>query len=92
MDGLKAVYANILNQFVTNGYIGTGLTWNSSQTFGDPATFKRNITNKGYYIYSTPIALQSQEDRASRIAPLVQMAAKEAGALHSSDVIVTIEA
>ena len=91
MDGLKDAYKTVYEQFVTNGYIGVGLTWNSSQTFGDPATFKRNITNKGYYQYSLPIAQQSQAGRAARTAPLVQGAIKQAGAIHSSDVIVTVE-
>lgn len=92
MEGLKTAYGNVAERYVTNGYIGKGLTWNSSQTFGDTEDFKRNITDLGYYIYSVPIAQQSQSERETRIAPLVQLAIKEAGAIHGSDVLVLVEA
>jgi len=49
------------------------------------------ITQKGYYTYSIPIAQQAQTDRELRKAPLVQIAVKRAGAIHSSDVLVIIE-
>lgn len=90
MDGLKGAYEQVCMQGVTNGAFAPG-TWNSSQTFGDPATFKRNIAQKGYYIYSQPISQQSQTDRNDRKAPLVQIAVKRAGAIQSSDVIVIVE-
>lgn len=91
MDGLKAAYAKICDQAVNNGMIGVGLEWNSSETFGNPDDFRRNITDKGYYIYSSPIATQSQEDRTDRIAPLVQIAIKLAGAIHKSSVIILVQ-
>lgn len=91
MDGLKGAYAKVCDRGVNNAYIGTGLEWNSSETFGNPEDLKRNITDKGYFIYSLPIAQQPQPDREARKAPLVQIAIKEAGAIHSSTVIVVIE-
>ncbi len=91
MDGLKAAYGRIAERGITNGFIGQGLQWNSSETFGNPEDLKRNITDKGYFIFSQPIALQDQVERTARQAPLVQIAVKEAGAIHSSDVIVIIE-
>lgn len=91
MNGLKGAYRKVMEQFVTNGVFGEGLKWNSSQTFGNPEDFKRNITDFGFYIFSQPIALQSQADRDDRKAPLIQIAAKFAGAIHTSDVLVTIE-
>lgn len=90
MSGLKGAYAGVMAQAVRCGYLGTGLTWTSSTTFGNPADLYRNITDVGYYIYSLPIALQSTADRNDRKAPLVQIAAKEAGAIHRSDVIVAV--
>lgn len=90
MNGLKAAYAAVMERFVTSGYIGTGLTWNSSETFGNPELFRENITNKGYYIYSLPIAQQDSVERENRIAPLVQIAAKRAGAIHGGDVQVVV--
>lgn len=92
MIGLKNAYIVQLNRFVINGYIGVGLQWNSSETFGDPEDFRRNITENGYYCYSQPISQQIQSERETRIAPLVQIAVKEAGAIQKSDVIVIVEA
>lgn len=91
MDGLKGAYAQVLERAIINGVGGIGLTWNSSETFGNPEDLRRNITEKGYYVYSLPIAQQSQSDRIARKAPLVQIAFKRAGAIHSSDVIVVVE-
>lgn len=92
MIGLKNAYIIQLNRFVINGYIGQGLTWNSSETFGNPEDFRRNITENGYYVYSIPVATQIQSERESRIAPLISISVKESGAIQHSDVIVTVEA
>lgn len=91
MDGLKGAYRNVCEQAVTNQYSAPG-TWNSSTTFGNPANFLANISQRGYYIFSSPIAQQSQANRAARIAPLVQIALKQAGAIQSSAVQVNINA
>ena len=76
--------------FVRNGVFAAG-KWNSSQTFGDPETFRDNIANQGWYIYHTPIALQAQSEREQRIAPLIQGAGKRAGAIHEADVLIIVE-
>jgi hypothetical protein len=91
MDGLKGAYRKVMGLFVTNGAFAPG-TWNSSTTFGDPEDHIRNISDYGYFIYSSPVALQSQTVREARVAPIAQIAAKSSGAIHSSDVIVLIEA
>ena len=94
MTGLKNAYETSLAQGVRNGYIGAGVGWSDETPipFGNPEDFKRNILEKGYYIYSLPISQQSQADREERKAPLIQIAVKTAGAIHSSDVIVNISA
>lgn len=89
MDGLKGAYRAVCEQAVTNQYSAPG-EWKSSTTFGVQSDFLANIRQRGYYIFSVAIALQSQADRASRLAPLVQIALKEAGAIHESTVIVNI--
>ncbi len=89
MNGLKSAYGQVCERFVTNGTIAPG-TWTSSETFGDPEIFRQNILDKGYYIYSQPIPDQDPADRAARKAPLVQIAIKRAGAIHTSDVIVVV--
>jgi hypothetical protein len=91
MVGLKNAYETRCSQGVANGVIGTGLQWNDSIPFGNPADFQRNIEEKGYYIYSLPIAKQSQAEREERIAPLVQIAIKLSGAIHSSNLIVQVQ-
>ena len=90
MDGLKGAYARVCDQAITNQMFAATNTWTGT-TFGNPVDFNRNITDKGYYIFSQPIATQSQEDRDARKAPLVQIAGKEGGAIHSLSAQVTIE-
>ncbi len=89
MNGLKNAYAQVCQQFVRCGCVAPG-QWNSSETFGDPQIFQNNITANGYYIYSLPVALQNSVDRDDRIAPLVQIAIKRAGAIQHSDVLVLV--
>jgi hypothetical protein len=91
MDGLKSAYRAVCEQGVTNQYLAPG-SWTSSTTFGNQVDFVNNILQRGYYIYSQPVAQQAQTARAARQAPLVQIAAKQAGAIHSSSVIVNINA
>lgn len=86
---LKNAYKKVIDQFVTNGYIAPG-AWNSSITFGDQAALISNVLQKGYYIYSVPVNSQSVADRAARQAPLISIAVKEAGAIHSSVVNVYV--
>ena len=90
MTGLKDSYGKICQKAINNGFIAPG-SWNSAVPFGDPENFKRNIEERGYYIYSMPIAQQSQTEREARKAPVVQIALKCSGAIHHSDVIINIE-
>lgn len=90
MAGLKNAYESRCVQAVRNGLIAPG-AWNDSIPFGNSEDFIRNIAEKGYYIYSLPIAQQQQAEREQRIAPVVQIAVKLAGAFHSSNVIVNVQ-
>ncbi len=92
MNGLKDAYIQVLEQAVSNGYLGVGLNWYSATSFGNKADLVRNIFEKGYYIYSLPVAQQAAAARQARQAPVVQIAAQEAGAIHSSAVQVNVEA
>ena len=89
MDVLKGAYREVCIASVTNGMAAPG-SWTSPDTFGNPEDFRRNIAEQGYYIFSQPITQQSSVDREARKAPLVQIALKLAGAVHSSDVIINI--
>jgi len=90
MDGLKGAYRGVMKRYVGAGVFAPG-TWNSSTRFGNPADHDRNIEEFGFFIYSIPVAQQAQTERTARIAPVCQIAAKEAGAIHSSDVVVLVE-
>ena len=90
MTGLKNAYEQRCIQGIRNGLIAAG-TWNDSVPFGNPEDFLRNIEERGYYIYSIPVAEQQQAEREERIAPVVQIAVKLSGAFHSSNVIVNIQ-
>ena len=89
MSILKLAYDNVCQQAINNGVAGAGV-WTISQTFGDPSIFKSCIASYGYYIYSAPISSQSVSDRENRKAPLVQIAIKLTGAIHSTDVMVLV--
>lgn len=88
MSSLKGAIATVLNQAVTNGFLAPG-AWTAS-TFGDPVSLVQNIANFGYYIYSQPVSLQVQSQRATRTAPLIQIGVKYAGAIQSVNGIIYI--
>ncbi|WP_315384768.1 DUF3383 domain-containing protein [Microvirgula aerodenitrificans] len=73
-------------QGVTNGLLAPGI-WNGP-LFG-ALTTGQTLT-KGYYVYAPPVASQVQADREARKAPVIQVAAKLAGAIHFSDIIVNV--
>ena len=91
MTILKGSYRLVCERGVRNGYLAPG-AWNSADRFGDVEAMLRNIEEVGYYIYSLPVNQQAQTEREARKAPVVQIAVKEAGAIHSSNVIVYINA
>jgi hypothetical protein len=79
MDTITSAIVTILQQAVANGFLAPG-QWNGA-TFGDPASFVRNIADFGFYVYHIPVAQQSQTLRSERIAPTIQIAVKYAGAI-----------
>jgi hypothetical protein len=89
VSALKSAYRQVCEQGVNNQYIAPG-QWTSATTFGSLTDFLANISQRGYYIYSSPVSQQLATDRAARKAPLIQIAIKEAGAIHSSSVIVNV--
>jgi hypothetical protein len=91
MDGLKGAYRAVLEQGVTNQFLAPG-SWLSATMFGNVADLVKNISQRGYYIYSQPVSQQAQTARSARQAPLVQIAIKYAGAIQSSSVIVYVNA
>lgn len=93
-EGGMQLITNVINQIcaqaITNGYGGAG-KWNSADTFGDYDDFHRNIFEQGYYVYHLPVAQQIQSEREARRAPMFQIALKEAGAVHSANILIYVE-
>lgn len=92
ITGIKNACAKVCRQYVINNFLGKGLTWNGAEKFGDVEDFDRNITEHGFYIYSLPVAQQAQAEREGRVAPLIQIAGKSAGAVHFININGTLEA
>lgn len=84
---LVAVCKGVCEEAVRNGLIGRNLMWNT-EGFG---TLKPgDMLSAGYYIYAIPIALQAQGERERRIAPVLQIAVKLAGAFHFVNGIINV--
>jgi hypothetical protein len=93
-DGMNFVKANlrqVLEKFVRAGVLAPG-EWNSSTTYGNPEKHVASIRQLGYWVYSTPLAQQPQTDREKRIAAGTYIAVKFAGAFHSADLVLFVEA
>jgi hypothetical protein len=63
-------------------------TWSSPDYFGDRETFERAIEQNGFYWLAGELADQPQADRQARKSPVLQCAVKNAGAVHSVDIII----
>lgn len=76
----------------TKGFVRAGVfakgTWTLPDFFGDIEVFNRNIEQNGYYIKAGSLAEQSTADRQARKSPVIQVACKNAGAIHSVDIII----
>lgn len=83
---LTNAISGVCDEAVFNGLVAPGV-WNADG-FGQLETGQ--YLKSGYYIYATPIALQSQADRETRVAPPIQTAIKLAGAIQELDVIVDV--
>ena len=86
VNQLIAAVSQQCDQARINGMIGRGV-W-TGPPIGNLATGQ--TLGNGYYVYAPPIASQSQADRAARKAPVIQTAIKLAGAIHSSNVLVSV--
>ena len=76
----------------TRGFVRAGVfapgTWTSPDRFGVEETFNRSIEQFGFYWLAGRLSDQSQADRQDRKSPVLQAAVKNAGAIHSVDIII----
>lgn len=63
-------------------------TWDSPNFFGDWNTFSQNILDNGFYCLAGKLSDQSPTDRAARKSPVLQLAVKNAGAVHSINTVI----
>ena len=76
----------VLDQAVQNGFAAPGI-WNADG-FG---TLQRgDRLDSGYYVYMPSVDDQDPSEREARMAPPMQIAVKLAGAIHTADVIISI--
>ena len=83
---LVATADGALSQGVTNGLIAPG-RWNAPG-FGELKT--GDLLANGWYSFAQSVDSQDQSIREQRIAPLIQLAVKLAGAVHFADVLVNV--
>ena len=74
-------------QFVRAGVFAPG-AWTLSDFFGDRDQFLGAISSDGFYVLAGSLADQSSADRQNRISPVIQIAVKNAGAVHKENIII----
>lgn len=87
VDQLEDCAEKTTRGFVKAGVFNPG-TWTLPDFFGDRDMFLRNIEQNGYYVLAGDLADQSTADRQARKSPVLQIAVKNAGAVHSEDIII----
>lgn len=87
VDQLEDCAEKTTRGFVRAGVFSPG-TWTLPDFFGDRDMFLRNIEQNGFYVLAGDLADQSTADRQERKSPVVQIAVKNAGAIHSEDIII----
>ena len=75
-----------LSQAFTNGLIAEGI-WNAP---GFGTLNQGDLLANGWYCFANSVDTQNEADREARIAPLIQIAVKLAGAVHFANVILNV--
>ena len=75
-----------LSQGVINGLLAPGI-W---QAPGFGTLQYGDYLSKGWYTWASSVDTQSPADRDARVAPLIQVAVKLAGAVHHADVVINV--
>lgn len=83
---INAIENGAAEMAVNNGLCAPGV-WNAASI---GVVQQGQTLSKGYYFYAPSVNTQSQSTRAARQAPVIQGAMKLAGAIHFSDVAVSV--
>lgn len=89
MDTIEDDTEKTCEKYVRNGVFAPG-TWTRSDFFGDRQQFVDAIAQKGYYVLIGDLADQTTAERQSRVSPVIQIAVKNAGAVHEEDIIISV--
>ncbi|EPV3120860.1 DUF3383 family protein, partial [Yersinia enterocolitica] len=87
VDQLEDCAEKTTRGFVRAGVFSPG-AWTLPDFFGDRDMFLRNIEQNGFYVLAGDLKDQSTADRQERKSPVMQIAVKNAGAIHSEDIII----
>lgn len=87
MDAIEDNAEKTCKRYIRNNVFSPG-EWTRSDFFGDREQFLTSIREKGYYVLIGDLADQSTADRQARKAPVLQVAVKNSGAVHSEDIII----
>ncbi len=87
VDGIEGSVEKTCEGFVRAGVYAPG-TWTLSDFFGDREQFLSSIATNGYYVLAGELADQPTSERQERISPPIQVAVKDAGAIHKCSIII----
>lgn len=87
VDTIVSTVEKTTRGFVRNGVFAAG-TWTLPDFFGEREVFDRNIETNGFYVKAGLLSDQSADERQLRVSPPIQVAVKNAGAIHSADIII----
>ncbi|EPR2254943.1 DUF3383 family protein [Yersinia enterocolitica] len=87
VDQLEDCAEKTTRGFVRAGVFSPG-AWTLPDFFGDRDMFLRNIEQNGFYVLAGDLKDQSTADRQERKSPVMQIAVKNAGAIHNEDIII----
>ena len=89
-EGFKSAFRDVCERAVSNGFLAPG-EWTAPVTFfGNQEDFLNAIRQRGYYIGSESLAVQTTVSRENRESPVVRIAIKYAGAIHGADIIINV--
>lgn len=89
MDTIEDDTEKTCEKYIRNGVFAPG-AWTRSDFFGDRQQFVDAIAQKGYYVLIGDLADQTTAERQSRVSPVIQIAVKNAGAVHEEDIIISV--
>lgn len=87
IDGIEDSVEKTCEGFVRAGVYAPG-TWTLPDFFGDQEQFLSAVAAKGYYVLAGELADQPTSERQERISPVIQVAVKDAGAVHKCNIII----